>query len=53
MKVSDHLPVYVMYKSKIKLCSDSGFIRYCPLSTDGQVYPIPSAIAHTPPLHFA
>ena len=31
----------------------SFFIRCCPLNRDGRIYPIPSAIARTPSLHFA
>ena len=30
----------------------SVFIRCCPLSRDGRIHPIPSAIACTPSLHF-
>ena len=33
--------------------SSSVFIQRCPLSRDGQIYPIPSAIARTPSLHIA
>ena len=33
--------------------SDSVFIRCCPFSRDGQIYPISSAIACTPSLHLS
>ena len=33
--------------------SDSVFIRCCPFSRDGRIYPIPSAIARTPSLHLS
>ena len=33
--------------------SDSVFIRCCPFSRDGRIYPIPSVIARTPSLHLS
>ena len=39
--------------STARCSSYSVFIQCCSLSRDGRIYPIPSAIAHTPSLHLS
>ena len=50
--VSGILLLEAILPSYVCSSSNSVFIRYCPLGRDGQIHPIPSAIARTLCLHF-
>ena len=53
LSIVENPACHCVYFDNFFSSSDSVFIRCCPFSRDGRIYPIPSAIACTPPLHLS